>query len=73
MGNCSFENSKGVNDKYTYLQNEYYSLSKTYLESKTKILSLEKMVIKLKYIKNKTNNKLELSKLENNMITPTGI
>ena len=57
-----------LNDKYTYLQNEYYSLSKTYLESKTKILSLEKMIIKLKYIKNKTNNKLELSNLENNMI-----
>ena len=62
------EKYDNLNDKYTYLHNEYYSLSKTYLESKTKILSLEKMVIKLKYIKNKTNNKLELSNLENNMI-----
>ena len=57
-----------LDNKYNYLQNEYYSLSKTYLDTKTKILSLEKIVIKLKYIKNKTNNKLELSNLENNMI-----
>ena len=69
------EKYKDIKNKYetlyyrhAFLQNEYYSLSKTYLESKTKILSQEKIINKLKYIKTKNENKLELKTLENSRI-----